>query len=156
MVEVGQKAPDAQLYDIERKPFKISDLKGKTTVLLFFPGAFTGTCTKEMCTFRDSMSKYNNLNANVVGISVDSPFSLKGFKNANNLDFPLLSDYTRGAVNAFGVLLNDFGGLPGYTAAKRAVFVLDKDQEVRFKWIGDTPGNEPDYATVEKEAEKAK
>ena len=88
MVEIGQKALDVQLVDTDKKPVKISDFKGKTTVLLFFPGAFTGTCTKEMCTFRDEMSKFNNLNANVVGISVDSPFALKGFKNANNLTSP--------------------------------------------------------------------
>jgi len=156
MVEVGQKAPDVQLIDTEKKPVKISDFKGKTTVLLFFPGAFTGTCTKEMCAFRDGMSRYNSLNANVVGISVDSPFALKGFKNANNLDFALLSDFSRNAVNSFDVPLKDFSGLTGYTAAKRSVFVLDKDQQVRFKWVSDNPGVEPDYATVAKETEKAR
>ena len=155
-IEVGQKAPDVQLVDIDKKQVKISDYKGKTTVLLFFPGAFTGVCTKEMCAFRDGMSRYNNLNANVVGISVDSPFALKGFKAANNLTFPLLSDYSRSAVNAFGIPLNDFSGLTGYTAAKRSVFILDKDQKVRFKWVSDNPGIEPDYATLEKETEKAK
>ncbi|MDG6997111.1 MAG: redoxin domain-containing protein, partial [Nitrososphaerota archaeon] len=71
MVEVGQKAPDVELVDTEKKPVKISDFKGKTTVLLFYPGAFTGVCTKELCTFRDSMSKFNDINANIVGISVD-------------------------------------------------------------------------------------
>jgi len=156
MVEVGQKAPDVQLVDIERKPVKISDFKGKTTVLLFFPGAFTGVCTKEMCTFRDEITKYNSLNANVVGISVDSPFALKGFKSANNLNISLLSDFARNAVNSYGVLLNDFAGLTGYTAAKRSVFVLDKDQNVRFKWVSDNPGVEPDYAVVVAETEKAR
>ena len=135
---------------------KISDFKGKTTVLLFFPGAFTGVCTKEMCTFRDSMANYNKLNANVVGISVDSPFSDKAFKDANQLSFPLLSDYAREAVKAYGVELPNFAGLNGYTAAKRAVFILDKDQNVRFKWVSDNPGVEPNYATVAQEAEKAR
>lgn len=156
MIGVGQKAPDIQLVDIDKKPVKISDFQGKTTVLLFFPGAFTGVCTKEMCAFRDALSMYNNLNANVVGISVDSPFALKGFKTANNLTFPLLSDYTRNAVNAFGIPLNDFSGLAGYTAAKRSIFILDKDQKVRFEWVGDNPGTEPDYATIAKETEKLK
>ncbi len=156
MIEVGQKAPDVQLVDSERKPVKISDFKGKTTVLLFFPGAFTGTCTKEMCTFRDEISKYNNLNANVVGISVDSPFALKAFKSANNLDFTLLSDFSRNAVNSYAVPQNDFAGILGYTTAKRSVFVLDKDQKVRFKWVSDNPGVEPDYAVVAKETEKAR
>ncbi len=156
MVEIGQRAPDVQLIDTDRKPVKISDFKGKTTVLLFFPGAFTGVCTKEMCTFRDSMANYNKLNANVVGISVDSPFSDKAFKDANQLSFPLLSDYAREAVKAYGVELPNFAGLNGYTAAKRAVFILDKDQNVRFKWVSDNPGVEPNYATVAQEAEKAR
>ena len=156
MVEVGQKAPDAQLVDTEKKQVKISDFKGKTTVLLFFPGAFTGVCTKEMCAFRDDISKYNNFNANVVGISVDSPFALKAFKNANNLDFTLLSDFSRSAINSYCVSHNDFSGILGYTAPKRSVFILNKDQKVRFKWVSDNPGVEPDYAVVVKETEKVR
>jgi glutaredoxin-dependent peroxiredoxin len=156
MVEVGQTAPDVELVDTEKKPMKISDFKGKTTVLLFYPGAFTGTCTKEMCTFRDSLSRFNNMDANVVGISVDGPYANKAFKSANNVNFPLLSDYSRVAVKAYGAILNDFGGLKGYTAAQRAVFILDKDQKIRFKWVSDSPGIEPDYAVVEKETQKLK
>jgi glutaredoxin-dependent peroxiredoxin len=156
LVEIGQTAPDVELVDTERKATKISDFKGKTTVLLFYPGAFTGTCTKEMCTFRDSLSRFNNMDANVVGISVDGPFANKAFKSANNVNFPLLSDYSRAAVEAYNDVLNDFAGLKGYAAAKRAVFILDKDQKVRFKWISDNPGIEPDYAVVEKEAQKLK
>lgn len=155
MVEVGQKAPDVQFVDTERKPVKVSDFKGKTTVLLFFPGAFTGVCTKEMCNFRDNIANYNKLNANVVGISVDSPFADKAFKDANQLSFPILSDYNRDGVKSFGVDMPNFAGLNGYTAAKRAVFVLDKEGNIRFKWVSDNPGVEPDYATVAREAEKA-
>ena len=92
MIEVGSKAPDVELVDTEKKVVKISDYKGKPTVLLFYPGAFTGVCTKEMCTFRDSLTKYNQLGVNVLGISIDSPFANKAFKDANNLNFPLLSD----------------------------------------------------------------
>jgi glutaredoxin-dependent peroxiredoxin len=156
MVEVGQKAPNVELVDTDRKPVKISDLKGKPAVLLFYPGAFTGVCTKEMCSFRDSLTKYNQLGVSVLGISVDGPFSNKAFKDANNINFPLLSDYNREAVKAYGVVLDNFAGLKGYTASKRAVYVLDKDQNVRFKWVGDNPGIEPDYNTVAKEAEKVK
>jgi peroxiredoxin len=155
MVEVGQNAPEVQFVDTDRKPVKVSDFKGKTTVLLFFPGAFTGVCTKEMCNFRDNLANYNKLNANVVGISVDSPFTDKAFKESNQLTFPILSDYNRDGVKAFGVDLPNFAGLNGYTAAKRAVFVLDKNGTVRFKWVSDNPGVEPDYATVAKETEKA-
>jgi glutaredoxin-dependent peroxiredoxin len=156
MVEVGNKAPNVELFDTDKKTVKISDYAGKPVVLLFYPGAFTGVCTKEMCSFRDSLSKYNQLGVNVVGVSVDSPFSNKGFKDANAINFPLLSDYAREAVKAYDVVLENFAGLKGYSASKRAVFVLDKDQIVRFKWVGENPGIEPDYNVVAKEAEKVK
>ena len=156
MVEVGSKAPNLELFDTDKKAVKISDYAGKPVVLLFYPGAFTGVCTKEMCSFRDSLSKYNQLGVNVVGISVDSPFSNKGFKDANAINFPLLSDYAREAVRAYDVVLENFAGLKGYSASKRAVFVLDKDQVVRFKWVGENPGIEPDYNVVAREAEKVR
>ncbi len=154
MVEVGQKIPDADLVDTERNPVKLSSYKGTPIVLLFYPGAFTGVCTKEMCAIRDSMAKFNGLN--VVGISVDAPFANKAFKNENKINFPLLSDYNREAVRAFNNFHENFAGMKGYTASKRAVYVLDGDQVVRFKWVSDNPGVEPDYATVVKEAEKVK
>lgn len=154
MVEVGQKAPEVEFVDTERKQVKISDFKGKTTVLAFFPGAFTGVCTKEMCAFRDSLSKFSSLDANVVGISVDSPFSNKSFKEANKLNFAILSDYSRGGVKAYGIELENFAGLKGYTAAQRAVFILDKDGVVKSKWIAENPGIEPNYEQVAKEVEK--
>jgi peroxiredoxin len=154
MVEIGERAPDVELVDTERKPVKISDFKGKRTVLAFYPGAFTGVCTKEMCTFRDSLSKFNSLDANVVGISVDPPFSNKAFKEQNKLNFPILSDYNRDAVRAFGVALENFAGLRGYTSAKRAVFILDKEGVVKFKWVSDNPGIEPNYEQVLSELSK--
>jgi len=154
MVEIGERAPDVELVDTERKPVKISDFKGKRTVLAFYPGAFTGVCTKEMCTFRDSLSKFNSLDANVVGISVDPPFSNKAFKEQNKLNFPILSDYNRDAVRAFGVALESFAGLRGYTSAKRSVFILDKEGVVKFKWVSDNPGIEPNYEQVLSELSK--
>jgi glutaredoxin-dependent peroxiredoxin len=156
LVEVGQKAPDVELVDTEKKPVRISSLKGKPSVLLFYPGAFTGVCTKEMCTIRDSMSRYNQLDVNVVGISVDGPFANGAFKKENKISFPLLSDFNREAVRAFGNYHENFAGIKGYTASKRAVYVLDKDLNVRFKWVSENPGVEPDYETISKEAEKAK
>lgn len=156
MVDVGKKAPEMELVDTDKKTVKLSDLKGKPVVLLFYPGAFTGTCTKEMCSFRDSLAKYNQLGVSVLGISVDSPFANMGFKDANKINFPLLSDYARKAVKEYNIELENFSGLSGYLAAKRAVFVLDKDQIVRYKWVGESPGIEPDYNTIAKEADKAK
>lgn len=154
MVEVGQKIPDVEIYDSDRNLVKLSNYRGTPVVLLFYPGAFTGVCTKEMCTFRDSMSKYNGMN--VVGISVDAPFANKAFKSENNINFPLLCDYNREAVKSFNNYHENFAGLKGYTAAKRSVYVLDGDQVVRFKWVSENPGVEPDYATVATEADKVK
>ena len=156
MVEIGDKAPEIELVDTEKKPVKISDFRGKTTVLAFFPAAFTGVCTKEMCAFRDDLSKFENLGSNVVGVSVDPPFSNKSFKTQSNINFPLLSDYNRNAVKAFGVEHHNFSNLQGYTAAKRSVFVLDKEGIIRWKWISDNPGIEPNYAEVKAEVEKVK
>ena len=144
-VRSGDKAPEFSLVDTDKKPRSLSEFLGKKTVLAFFPGAFTGVCTKEMCALRDSMSRFNELNAQVVGISVDAPFSNKAFATQNNLQFPLLSDYARSATKAYDVVLNDFAGLTGYAAAKRSVFVLDKTGIVRYVWITDNPGVEPNY-----------
>lgn len=149
LVEVGQRAPDATLVNSDRKAVKVSELRGKPAVLAFFPGAFTGVCTKEMCAFRDSLAKFNSLNTQVVGISVDQPFSQKAFADQNGLNFPLWSDYNREAVRAFGVQDQNWAGglMPG--VAMRSVFVLDRDGTVRYKWVAPTQATEPDYAAVE-------
>ena len=147
-LRIGDKAPDFALVDADKKQRSLSEFLGKKTVLAFFPGAFTGVCTKEMCTLRDSMSRFNELDAQVVGISVDAPFSNKAFATQNNLQFPLLSDYTRSAAKAYDVVLNDFAGLTGYAAATRAVFVLDKTGIIRYSWVTDNPGVEPKYDDV--------
>ena len=147
-VEEGQKAPDFTLMDTDRKPRSLSEFKGKNVVLAFFPGAFTGGCTTEACTFRDSGAKYNSLNAQVVGVSVDSPFAQKGWADANSINFPLLSDNQRKVTGQYGVEVPNFAGLEGYTAANRAVFVLDKEGTVRYKWVG-TPQGQPDFGAVE-------
>jgi glutaredoxin-dependent peroxiredoxin len=149
-VRVGDKAPDFTLTDGDRKPRSLNEFLGKKTVLAFFPGAFTGVCTKEMCALRDSMTRFNEFNAQVVGISVDSPFANKAFATQNNLQFPLLSDHTRSVVKAYGIVLDDFAGLTGYAAAKRSVFVLDNAGVVRFMWVTDNPGVEPNYDEVAK------
>jgi peroxiredoxin len=147
-VEIGQKPPDFQLPDQDKKQQALKDFIGKKTVLAFFPGAFTGPCTREMCTFRDSMQALNRLNAQVVAISVNDPFTNKAFAEANKLQFPILSDYGRETVRKFNVFHEDFAGLKGYTAAKRSVFVLDDKGLVRYRWISEDPGKEPNYDEV--------
>ena len=148
-VEVGQPAPDFTLYDADRQQRSLSEFRGKSVVLAFFPGAFTGVCTTEMCAFRDRMDRFNSLNSQVLGISVDGAFAQKGFSDQNNLNFPLLSDFTRQVVNQYDVALPNFGGMDGYVAAKRAVFVVDKEGVVRYAWVGPNPGVEPDYDEVQ-------
>ncbi len=152
--EVGQKAPEFNLFDQDKQERKLSDSKGKNVVLAFFPGAFTGVCTTEMCTFRDRFDTCNSMNAQVFGISVDAIFSQKAFSDANNLNFPLLSDYKREVVNAYGVALPNFAGMDGYTASERAVFVIDKEGVIRFKWVGENPGKEPDYDEVQRQVDQ--
>ncbi|HAA95627.1 MAG: peroxiredoxin [SAR202 cluster bacterium] len=151
--EVGQKAPQFELFDHNKGSRKLSDSEGKNVVLAFFPGAFTGVCTTEMCSFRDRMDALNSMNAQVFGVSVDAIFSQKAFSDANNLNFPLLSDYERKTVNAYGVALPNFAGMDGYTASERAVFVIDKEGVIRYKWVGENPGVEPDYDEVQRQVD---
>jgi peroxiredoxin len=118
-IKVGQKAPDFTLNDTDLKPKKLADFLTRTVVLAFFPGAFTSVCTKELCTFRDSLARLNSLRAQVVGVSVNDPFSNKAFAEKNLLAFPLLCDYNREVIKLCGIEIPDFAGLKGYTAAKR-------------------------------------
>lgn len=143
-----QPAPDFTLLSHEKKPVQLSGLRGQKVVLAFYPAAFTGVCTKELCTFRDALASLNELNAAVLGISVDAPFSNAAFAKQNELNFPLLSDYAREATRAYGVALDNFAGMSGYTASQRAVFVVDEAGRVVYEWIAPNPGVEPDYAAV--------
>ncbi len=149
-VTVGQKAPNFTLPDTGRKQISLSDFTGKKVVVAFYPGAFTGVCEKELCTFRDSIAEFNTLNAQVLGISVDSPFSNKAFSDKNGLTFPLLSDYTRYVAGQYCGLINNFAGLVGLTASNRAVFVVDENGNVTYAWIAENPGTEPPYTDVKK------
>ena len=151
---VGEKAPDFTLVNMNMKQVSLKDFRGKKVVLAFFPGAFTGTCTQEMCTLRDSIAKMEDLDAQILGISVNDPFSNKAFHEENALNFPLLSDYTREVVRRYGVYHEDFAGLKGYTAAKRSVFILDEDGVIRYKWVTEDPSIEPPYDELEKELKK--
>ncbi|HXD75776.1 MAG TPA: peroxiredoxin [Vicinamibacterales bacterium] len=143
---VGQKAPDFKLMNDKREEVTLSSQKGHPVVLAFFPAAFTGVCTKELCTFRDSMAKLNSANAQVYGISVDTSFSLAEFKKQQNLNFPLLSDFNKEVIQSYGVFNPDMIGLKGI--AKRSTFVIDKDGVVRYAEILEDARNEPNYDKV--------
>jgi len=153
MAQIGDKAPDFNLPNHKRERVSLESLRGKTVVLAFFPAAFTGVCEKEMCSFRDSLTALNDLNATVLGVSVDAPFSNAAFAERNQLNFPLLSDYNREAVKAYGVAHDDFAGMPGYTAAKRSVFVIDPNGTLQYTWVGPNPGVEPNYDEVKRAVE---
>lgn len=149
-ITVGAKAPDFKLVDADRKERTLSEFLNRKTILAFYPGAFTGVCTKEFCALRDAMANFNSMNAQVVGISVDSPFANKGFADANKLTFPLLSDHTREVSKKYCGVYEDFAGVKGYTASKRAVFVLDKTGVVKYSWVSENPGAEPPYEEINK------
>ena len=149
-LKVGDKAPDFTLVDTDKKEHTLKEFLGKKTVIAFYPGAFTGVCTKEMCALRDSLTNFSSMNAQIVGISVDSPFANKGFATVNNLTFPLLSDYTHTVSQQYAGLYDAFAGLKGLIAAKRSVFVLDANGIVKYVWITENPGVEPPYDEVSK------
>jgi peroxiredoxin len=151
MVEVGTKAPNFTLVNQNMKKVTLSNFLGKNVVLAFYPGAFTGTCTSEMCRIRDKIAKLEDLETQILGISVNDPFSNKAFHEENVLNFPLLCDYNRKVVKRYDVYHENFAGLEGYTSAKRSVFILDSEGVIRYKWVTENPGVEPDYEEIKLE-----
>lgn len=147
MVNLGEKAPDFELLDTDLNLRRLSEFlsKGKYVVLVFFPGAFTSVCTRELCSFRDRMSEFNKFDAEVVGVSVDSPFVLRVFKELNRLNFTLLSDYNREVIELYDVTLHQLRSLPLRKLAKRAVVIIDPQGIIRHVWVSEDPGLEPDY-----------
>ncbi len=148
-VKVGDQAPDFTLPDVDMKSRSLHEFLGQKVVLAFFVGAFTSTCTKEVCTFRDSMARLTNLKAQVIGISVNDPFSNKAFAEKNRLPYPILSDYKRDVIKQYGLESADFEGLVGYVVAKRSIFILDEKGIVRYVWVSDNPAVEPNYEEVQ-------
>lgn len=147
-LQVGDQAPDFKLKDTELKEVSLNDFKGKKVVLHFFPLAFTGVCTTQLCTMRDNFGYYDGLNAQVLGVSVDSPFTLAKFKAEQAYQFPLLSDFNKETATAYGALYQDFLGLKGI--AKRSAFVIDEEGKVIYTEILEDAGNLPDFAAINK------
>lgn len=153
MTTVTPEQRDATLIRTDRQQVKLGDLLGQPLVLAFFPAAFTGVCTKEMCTFRDSMARFNAAQAQVYGISIDTPFTLKVFGEQQGLNFPLLSDANREATRAFGVAWPDLSGVR--EVSNRAVVVVDGQGEVVYRWVGEALSQEPPYEEVLAAAQQA-
>lgn len=148
-LKVGDDAPDFTLFNQDSQPVSLNQFRGKKVVLSFFPFANTSVCTKEMCTFRDELKEYESLDAQVIGISVDSPFALKLFQEKNNYQFPLLSDFNKEVCQKYDTLAVFVPGKFDYQGvSKRSAFVLDRDGVIQYVEILDNPGNEPNYNAI--------
>jgi glutaredoxin-dependent peroxiredoxin len=147
-IQTGQPAPDFSLYDSDKQKISLADYKGKNVLLLFFPQAFTGTCTKELCSTRDNIALYNQANAQVLGISVDSVFTLAKFKEEQHLNFPLLSDFNKTVSTAYDSLYADFV-FDMHGVSKRSAFVIDKQGIVRYAEVLEKATDLPDFAAIE-------
>tara|TARA_Y100000817_G_scaffold301994_1_gene282494 strand:+ start:458 stop:922 length:465 start_codon:yes stop_codon:yes gene_type:complete len=150
---IGESAPNFTLKNTGKTDVSLSDYKGKTVILAFYPGAFTGVCDTEMCSFQDNFSKLSESNAAVIGISVDSPWANAEFASKYNLEFELLSDLDREVVEAYDAKFVGLGGIEGYVSANRVVIVIDENGIIKHRWVAENPGIEPDYDAIIKLAE---
>jgi len=147
-LKVGDKAPDFTLTSDEKKEIKLKDYQGKNVVLLFFPLAFTGVCTTELCTMRDDIGTYSGLNAEILAVSVDSPFSLEKFKAEQKLNFPLLSDFNKDASKAYDTIYETFAfGMQG--VSKRSAFVIDGKGVIQYAEVLENAGEIPNFGAVQ-------
>ncbi|SER39343.1 redoxin domain-containing protein [Pedobacter rhizosphaerae] len=146
-LKVGDIAPDFKLYSSELTEISLAGFKGKKVIIHFFPLAFTGTCTEQLCTMRDNFSYYEGINAQVIGISVDSPFSLAKFKEAQSYQFPLLSDFNKEVSKSYGAFYDEFVfGLKGIS--KRAAFVIDEAGKIVYAEILEDAKELPDFKAI--------
>lgn len=145
---IGDLAPDFTLTSDAKEDVTLSSYKGKNVVLLFFPLAFTGVCTKELCSIRDDISTYQGLNAEILAVSVDSPFALEKFKAEQNLNFPLLSDFNKKVSRAYDTIYDTFAfGMEG--VSKRSAFVIDKDGKIQYAEVLDNAGEIPNFGRIQ-------
>jgi glutaredoxin-dependent peroxiredoxin len=146
-ITVGQTAPEFTLYDSDKNKVSLADFKGKNVLLLFYPQAFTGVCTKELCDVRDDISRYSNVNAEVIGISVDSVFTLAKFKEEQQYNFTLLSDFNKEVSALYDTLYTDWiMDMKG--VSKRSAFIIDKEGIIRYTEVLESAGDMPDFKTI--------
>ena len=147
-IQIGEPAPDFTLYSSDRQPVTLSGQKGKNVLLLFFPLAFTSVCTAELCSVRDNLQVYQHLDAEPFGISVDSTATLNKFKEDQNLNFTLLSDFNKEVSRAYDAIYEEWGfGMKG--VAKRAAFIIDKDGVVQYAEVLENAGEQPSFQRIE-------
>lgn len=146
-LQTGTPAPDFTLFSSEKEKITLSELKGQPVVLLFFPLAFTSVCTAELCSVRDNLDWYNNMEAKVFGISVDSLQTLARFKQDQQLNFTLLSDFNKEASRAYGSIYEEFGfNMKG--VSKRSAFVIDGEGIIRYAEVLENAGEQPDFNQI--------
>ena len=147
-LDVGAVAPDFELpLKLGEPPIRLAEYKGEKPVgLLFFPLAFSSVCTTVMCTVAENYSAWQDLNAEVIGISVDSPFVNQKFADDCNAPFPIVSDFNKTASEAYGVLYEEFAGLKG--VSKRAAFVVGSDGRISYAWVSEDPAIMPDFDAI--------
>jgi glutaredoxin-dependent peroxiredoxin len=145
---VNQPAPEFSLYNTEKKQINLKDLRGKNVLLLFVPYAFTGTCTKELCMVRDDISYFDKMNATVFGISVDTPYTLAKWKEEQNLNMDLLSDFNKEAMTAYDTKYDVFGAFQFRGVAKRSAFVIDKEGILRYAEVLENAGDIPSFEKI--------
>lgn len=147
-VHVGQTAPDFTLFNTEKQEVSLSALRGKNVVIVFFPLAFTSVCTAELCSLRDNIAQYAALNATILGVSVDSLFTLDKFKAEQQLNFDLLSDFNKNVSTQYGTIYENFAfGMKG--VSKRSAFVVDKEGIVRYAEVLEDAGKVPDFDAIQ-------
>jgi len=147
-IEIGATAPGFTLYDSEKNKISLADYKGKNVLLLFFPQAFTSVCTTELCSLRDNIAIYNDANAQVFGISVDSVFTLAKFKADQQFNFPLLSDFNKEVSTGYGALYADWI-LDMKGVSKRAAFVIDNEGIIRYSEVLENAGEQPNFEAIQ-------
>jgi len=148
-VAIGAKAPDFSLFDSDKNKVQLSGFKGKNVLLLFFPVAFTSTCTRELCGIRDNISSYSNANAEVIGISVDSVFTLKKYKEEQQFNFPLLSDFNKAVSAMYGSLYEEWI-LEMKGVSKRSAFIVDKKGMIQYAEVLEVAGDVPNFTAINK------
>jgi glutaredoxin-dependent peroxiredoxin len=149
MIQTGQNAPDFTLFSSEKKPVTLSSLKGQNVLLLFFPQAFTGVCTTELCSVRDNLAQYNNSNATVLGISVDSVFTLAKYKDEQQFNFPLLSDFNKEAIEKYDCQYESFTDMGMKGVAKRSAFLIDKEGVIQYAEVLESAGDLPNFEAIQ-------
>jgi peroxiredoxin len=152
-LSIGQQAPDFTLRDSEKNIVTLHEQKGKNVLLLFYPLAFTGVCTKELCSIRDDISRYNNTSATVFGISVDSYATLKKYKEDQGYNFSLLSDFNKEASASYGCLYDNFAGWM-HGVSKRSAFIIDKEGILQYTEILESAADLPNFEAINAKLEQ--